>query len=84
MGPQPVQIRIDPKDLKTVTCKCGNSYFSSVINYKLLPSLCSPNGQDQLLATACAECTKCYAIYTTEEIIALAKEEKHSGPRLVM
>jgi hypothetical protein len=74
-------------------CQCNNAYFETVTTYKLLPALCSPSGQDQLISIPMAKCTECSSIYTLEEMLKKMKDEspvelpdsvkKYTGPILV-
>jgi len=71
----PMQVKVDVKDLKSVRCSCGGVYFESLVEYRLLPALCSPSGQDQLLSLPVARCMDCKKAYLMEGLLDLSRNE---------
>ena len=70
------QVIVNVNDLQTVLCSCGQSVFSSVQIYKVVPSIYSNTGKATLVALPCMKCTDCGAVRIIEEVISsLAKDE---------
>jgi len=72
---QRATVNINVDELNIATCNCGNVYYETLMTYKLIPALMSPNGQEQLLSIPAARCVKCHSIFPMEEIVRLAKGE---------
>lgn len=52
-------LNIDPNDLPSVECECGNAKFKEGHVIKKLSSLISPNGESGLIPIQVFICTEC-------------------------
>jgi hypothetical protein len=53
-------MKIDPRQLKDVICKCGNQTYIEISIHKLLPVTLSQSGRnDETIARVMKICTQC-------------------------
>jgi len=54
------QVQINPQDLEDVVCdKCGGQTFTSVMLFKKLSAVLSPNGKKALFPLEVYKCDEC-------------------------
>lgn len=72
-------LNIDPNDLPSVECECGNDKFKEGHIIKKLSSLISPSGEAGLIPIQVFICTECGEIPEQLNPLKLDKDEDDDG-----
>jgi len=70
-----MDLKINPANLKTHVCECGNETFLPGGTLKLIPKIMSPSGQPEFLMIPGYVCTKCNTIQPPARIV-IEKQNK--------
>ena len=60
--PQDGRMRLSPdliKNSKTITCECGGQVFEEKALFKIISSIISPTGREEIQMIPIIACTKC-------------------------
>jgi len=73
---QQQSVKVDIKDLKVVTCECGGEHFYPVTTYRVLPSLYSNTGTEQMIAIQGSKCITCKKVWDLDNLYKNFSERK--------
>lgn len=57
------QVRVDPKTLRQLFCKCGCKSFIQVTCFEMSPEGSNSMGRDIVLPSTAFQCTACKTVY---------------------